>query len=118
MNSTTLETLIRELTDLKEVLSPKTEVRISMPLSDYGGHTYDIYEFRFSQLPPEPEHTCHEDCTCRTDEHGNTIQDGIACPFCDCEGCTEDVDDRVMYIVMGNQDPYSMPSETDGVEDL
>ena len=103
-----LDYLIRELTRLKDILPPESEVRIGA--SGWGNHTYELSDIRFTPIEEvyEPVHTCDQLCTCEAYCHD------LDCPLCECPGCTDNEPEEVkIYFIEGDQDSYSLPETID-----
>ena len=104
-----LDYLIRELTRLRNILPPESEVRIGA--SGWGRqHTYELNDIRFTPIEEvvEPIHTCDLNCICDTVPWNE-------CPVCGCPGCNDDdvPEDITVYFIEGDQDAYSLPETID-----
>ena len=101
-----LDYLIRELTRLKDILPPESEIRIGC--NGFSNHTYEINDIRFTPIEEyiEPVHTCDEECVC------NGVID-CDCPVCDCPGCNDEPEEVTIYFIEGDQDSYSLPETID-----
>lgn len=102
-----LDNLINELTRIRAILSPDTEIRL---LDDNSMHTYNLYDIRFKEMPVALEHTCDSHMgygyACECSELGG-------CLVCMCPGCDDEPENTVIYFQMGEQNPYDGPDHVD-----
>lgn len=104
-----LDHAIRELTNLRKLLPPETEIRIAK-----DDHWYDWSDIMFSEVLKQSEliHTCDEaECICTEEQCGmdQHFESTGTCPLCDCLGCAYEPEDPEIYLTLGDQHSYALP---------
>ena len=108
-----ISSLIRELNRIQEKFG---EVDVRIGETGYGNHTYAINEFMTTPTEPEEEHTCDgAECICTEDS--GVYRSEVECPLCDCAGCNENEGPNTVWLMKGDQDAYSLPSELVSTDD-